>query len=198
VEDEKTASAQIERLASALEYASLIVKEGSIQIDAGSSSGTGPGEGPNALTVMESPGGPAISTNSGQAIPKDIPPKNPPMQKGLTGPVGGGASLMKNDLDRAPGGSGTQQTALPGGPALKTAAPIALIMKLAKEKKAEDAINPAHVSAGRTVPPDTRESGHREPGQRKQSAARVMRATPGTRTARQPRSDPQWRYLGRG
>lgn len=162
VEDEKTASAQIERLASALEYASLLVKEGSVQIDAGSSSGTGPGEGPNALTVMESPGGPAISTNSGQAIPKDIPPKNPPMQKGLTGSVGGGASLMKNDLDRAPGGSGNQQTALPGGPALKTAAPIDLIMKLAKEKKAEDALNPAHISAGRTTPPDTRESG--QPG----------------------------------
>lgn len=164
VEDEKTASAQIERLASALDYAALLVKEGSVQIDAGSSSGTGPGEGPNALTVMESPGGPAISTNSGQAISKDIPPKNPPMQKGLTGPVGGGASLMKNDLDRAPGGSGNQQTALPGGPALKTAgAPIDLILKLAKEKKAEDALNPAHISAGRTTPPDTRESGQAGP-----------------------------------
>jgi hypothetical protein len=163
VEDEKTASAYIERLAAALEYTALLVKEGSIQLDSGSSSGTGPGEGPNALQVMESPGGASISTNSGQAIAKDIPPKNPPMQKGLTGPVGGGTSLMKNDLDRAPGGSGHQQTALPGGPALKTAAPIDLIMKFAKEKKAEDAVNPAHISAGRTTPPDTRESGQAGP-----------------------------------
>lgn len=163
VEDEKTASAQIERLASALDYAALLVKEGSVQIDAGASSGTGPGEGPNALQVMESPGGAAISTNSGQAIAKDIPPKNPPMQKGLTGPAGGGVSLMKNDLDRAPGGSGHQQTALPGGPALKTAAPYELIMRFAKEKRAEDALNPAQVSAGRTTPPDTRESGQAGP-----------------------------------
>ena len=191
VEDEKTASAQIERLAAALEYAALLVKEGSVQIDAGSSSGTGPGEGPNALQVMESPGGASISTNSGQAIAKDIPPKNPPMQKGLTGPVGGGTSLMKNDLDRAPGGSQHQQTALPGGPALKTAAPINLILEKFKEKKAEDAQNPAQISAGRTTPPDTREAGQAGPPS-PQGAAMVGSAQSVTNlTRRQAKAGPK-------
>lgn len=162
-EDEKTASSHVEKLASALEFAALLVKEGSIQIDGGSSSGTGPGEGPNTLHITESMSGPPPGgTNMGTAISKDIPPKNPPMQRGLSG-AGGGTSLMKNDLERAPGGSGNQQTALPGGPALKTAAPIALIMAKYKEKKAEDALNPAQISGGHTVPPDTREAGQAGP-----------------------------------
>jgi hypothetical protein len=132
----------------------MCVKEGSIQIDAGSTSGTGPGTGPNALTVMESPSPPPYNQNTGQAIGKDIPPKNPPMQKGLTGPQGGGASLMMNDHERAPGGSQHQ----------KVAAPVDLILKeYAKVKHAEDALNPAQISAGRTVPPDTRESGQAGP-----------------------------------
>lgn len=163
-EDEKTASVYVEKLAAALDYAALAVKEGSIHISAGTASGTGPGTGPGALHVMESPGGAAISTNSGQAIPKDVPPKNPPMQKGLTGSVGGGVSLMANDLDHAPGGPGRQQTSLPGGSALKTAsAPIDLILAKYKEKKAEDALNQAQISAGKTVPPDTREAGQAGP-----------------------------------
>lgn len=164
VENEKTASTHVEKVAAALEYAALCVKEGSIHIDGGTSHGIGPGEGPGALHVMESPGGPPPGgTNMGTAIPKNIPPKNPPMQKGLTGPVGGGVSLMKNDLDHAPGGPGHQHTALPN---MKTgSAPMALILaKTAELKKAaEDALNPAQISAGRTVPPDTRESGQAGP-----------------------------------
>lgn len=154
-QDEKTASTHVEKLAAALDYAALCVKEGSV----------GPGEGPNALHVMESPGGATISHSSGQAIPKNIPPVNPPMQNGLTGSHGGGTSLMKNDLDHAPGGPGHQRTALPGDHGSKTAAPISLILAktAALKKKAEDAINPARISAGKTVAPDTRESGQAGP-----------------------------------
>jgi hypothetical protein len=164
-ENEKTASTYVEKLAAALDFAALCVKEGSIHIDAGSSSGTGPGQGPNALTVMESPNPAPYNANSGHAISKDVPPMNPPMQKGLTGPVGGGTSLMKNDLDRAPGGSGHQRTALPGDHGAKTAAPVSLILSefAGIKKQAEDALNPAQISAGRTVPPDTRESGQAGP-----------------------------------
>lgn len=151
---EKTASARIKLLADALDYASMCVKEGSISIDAGTTSGVGPGVGPNALTVMESPSPAPYNQSTGQAIGKDIPPKNPPMQKGLTGPHGGGASLMANDHEHAPGGSQHQ----------KVAAPVTLILQeFAKIKQAEDALNPAQISAGRTVPPDTRESGQAGP-----------------------------------
>lgn len=163
IENEKTASVYVEKVAAALEYAAFCLKEGSISIDAGTSHGVGPGEGPGALHVMESPGGPAISTNSGHAIPKDIPPLNPPMQNGLTGPHGGGTSLMKNDLVHAPGGPGHQRTALPN---MKTgSAPLGLILAktAALKKEAEDALSPASISAGRTVPPDTRESGQAGP-----------------------------------
>lgn len=67
----------IEKLAGALDYAAGMLKraeEGTTSIQ--------PGEGPNALQVMEAPGGenPVQPGNQGTATSKNTPPQNPPMQ----------------------------------------------------------------------------------------------------------------------
>lgn len=195
---EKTASApstqssdtvsydEVMKLASAVEF---IVEEFSKEAK--------PGEGPGALTVMESPGGASLPDKKGESKSHAVPTSTP-LQSAGHGP----ATQMQNDMDHRPGGSQTQQTSMKGS---KHAAAIREeAAKLAGEDKdlekketeglsqvekglekaekaheqekkasiadkiraaagvtkvAEDAINPAKISAGKAVEPDTRESG---------------------------------------
>jgi hypothetical protein len=193
---EKTASAQtapssevsydeILKLANAVEF---IVEE--------FSTAAKPGEGPGALTVMESPGGASLPDKKGQSASHSVP-MSTPLQSAGKGP----ATQMQNDMDHRPGGSQTQQTSMKGS---KHASAIREeVAKLAGEDKdlekketeglnqvekglekaekaheqekkasladrirdaagvkvAEDRINPAKISAGAAVAPDTRESG---------------------------------------
>lgn len=102
-----------------------------------------PGEGPGALTVTESIGGPPINPDTGSArtqLPK------PTLAKGETpaSPV----NQIKNDIDNPAGGSGTQQTSLPGPS--KIAAHIVSLVKAAekKEKGNEGAGAATHGLAG--------------------------------------------------
>lgn len=195
---EKTASAQtatsgesisydeVMKLASAVEY---IVEEFTKEAK--------PGEGPGALTVMESPGGSSLPDKKGQSKSHTVPTSTP-LQSAGKGP----ATQMQNDMEHRPGAGQTQQTSMKGSKhasAIREAAAklagedkelekketegmaeaekgLAKAEKAHEEEKkasiadrvraasgatkvAEDAINPAQISAGKDVEPDTRESG---------------------------------------
>lgn len=155
-ETEKVSSAYVEKLAAALEHAAEAVKEGAIHFSAGTTGGHGPGSGPGALHVMEAKASTPLSEDSGQAKPSLIPPTHPGTQKGQTHDA---ANQMANNEAHTPGGAGHQQTAMVNQK--HGSAPIALIRKLAGIKTAEDAINPAKISAGPATPPDTREGGQK-------------------------------------
>lgn len=129
----------VEKIASACEYVAEELSK--------SASSVLPGRGPGATPVMESRGGGPISDDMGSA--KGMPP----MVSGMQATDGRAATQQKNDEHNPPGGSGTQQVALP--PGKKTAsAPIHLIRSLAKQ--AEQSFT---VSAGAAVPPPTRAAG---------------------------------------
>jgi hypothetical protein len=124
----KTASADISKLAAALyELADMKLAEG-------------PGQGPGALPVHETAAHPAISHETGKAVTQ-LPA--PSFGKGA--PAHDPHNQMANDVNDRPGGSAPQKTSLPGD---KTASDGLMIQRLLIEKRAEDAINPAHISAG--------------------------------------------------
>jgi hypothetical protein len=152
---EKSASADVIptdyvlKLAAATDYIVELLKESNV----------GVGEGPGALEVTETtPSGPSyvIHTNSGQAG-TNKPEMNPGLQKAH--PQEHEASQLANDKDRAPG-AGDKPVS---GSTKNASAPVGLLRKLAQSnsssagptqivrallKQAEDAINPAHISAG--------------------------------------------------
>ena len=157
---EKKASADYAlKLAAAVEYiVDALAKEG-------------------ALTghIAEGPPGVSQATKSERLPPHQgqghhQPPMHPGTQKGL--PTEQGATMMENTLHHAAGGSEKMMQTNYGK---KSASAVALIRKTAsekakqgsavpfiREKLAEDAINPAKISAGAAVPPETSASG--EPG----------------------------------
>ena len=139
------------KLASAIEYIAKESSEGkNLQ---------GIGRGPNTLEVSEARGGP--HTNDDQGHGHHTVPMSTPLQASGHGP----ATQMENDYARAPGGPGHQTTAMTAGKgkvasirgAFKTASIATTARKM--QKVAEDAINPAHISAGAAVAPDTSAAG---------------------------------------
>jgi len=83
------------------------------------------------------------------------PPMHPGLQKGLHQEHS--ATQMDNTLDHPPGGSGHQTTAMSGGQGKTASARLYALAGITKV--AEDAINPAQISAGPAVKPDTNEAG---------------------------------------
>lgn len=142
----------VEKLAGAVEYLLNIEKEAADEVTAtGPGDHTGPGEGPGALEVSQAKGGDnAIEAGqTGQATAQHQSPKDPPLQKDPSRSADPGTGLETND-----------DTMLPDYPTkLSGEAPIELIRKVASEKKAEDAISPAKISAGADVEPDASASG---------------------------------------
>lgn len=175
------------KLAAATDYVVELLKEGADL--AGPYTLTenvlGPGTGPNALTVTHSmPENPphVIHTNSGQAGTNKVDTKAD-MQKGQ--PQEHGATQLKNDKDRAPGAGDPPVS----GSTKNASAPIGLIRSMWKQ--AEDAINPAQISAGPAVPPDTSVSG--EPGPAAEGKDRVPATAQGVadETRRDAKSAPK-------
>lgn len=110
-----------------------------------------PGKGPGALHVMEATDGKSVGRqNTGVAA--STPAVNPPQEKHL--PAERGSNVMASNLHENIGGGGTQQSSLPANKGKLASAPISTIRKVASQKKvAEDAINPAKISAGAAAPP---------------------------------------------
>lgn len=137
-----------------------------------------PGEGPGALQVSESISGSPPSEDVGKATAKNTVPANPPEEKAH--PAEQSATAMATN-DHSPPGAGAAKT-----PEKVAASPEDLLAKnlevlgvkvatapsaedlLARNlevvgvKVAEDAANPAHVSAGSAVAPEASASG--QPG----------------------------------
>lgn len=67
-----------EKYAAALEH---LAKTAAIQLSGGTTAGVGPGEGPNAIGVMaaQSSESNIDAGQGGQAVAKDVPPKDPPL-----------------------------------------------------------------------------------------------------------------------
>lgn len=137
------------KLAAATDYIVELLKEGTVSV----------GEGPGALQVTQTtPDGPpyVIHTNSGQAATNK--PETPGLQKAH--PQEHEATQLANDKDRAPG-AGDKPVS---GSTKNASAPVGLLRKMAGQsrasasepatlvrallKQAEDAINPARISAG--------------------------------------------------
>jgi hypothetical protein len=75
--EELTPTDYIQKLAGALEYGAGLLKQADI-----AETQIKPGEGPNALQVLEAPSGenPVQPGNQGQATAKNVPPMNPPVE----------------------------------------------------------------------------------------------------------------------
>jgi hypothetical protein len=162
------------KLASAIEYATpALVK---------AASDTGPGVGPGALTVTETTNSDKPIQPNSQGKGTQQSPMTPPMesptklQTTINDPPGGSAP-QQTAMSGGKGKTASAELAqrnldalskLAGAPAAapvveekKASAPTTLLDYFAavKTKVAEDAINPAHISAGAAVPPDTSASG---------------------------------------
>ena len=115
-----------------------------------------PGKGPGALEVTQATASKTLPDHHGQG--KEIVPMTPGTEKVLKAEHGGTA-LETNDK-HAPGGSAkTPEQVVPKHGSAELYASNLARMGI---KTAEDAINPAHISAGPAVPPDTSEAG--QPG----------------------------------
>lgn len=183
---EKVSSAYARKLASAVEYCCELLKTGADLGGPWTVTETKvePGKGPGALKVMEAPAGPPPSENVGQAHAQ--PPQNPGMQRQLASGKDA-PTQMENDVDHRPGQDAeagwapmgdhsklsmvqqirktaqAKQAAATTTPAPvaedKTASVVGQIRKLAGQtKQAEDAINPAKITAVKAVPPETLEA----------------------------------------
>lgn len=189
--EDKTASAaldqgehysteHIHKLASALEFIEETIKTASPALS--------PGHGPGALEVSESAKGnkpPLEPGHSGQAIPKNQPPKSPALQAEKVQGGKANTGLETNDEMKHPKMQHKTASAVEeleqknrerfaklaqkGGDCMPPKAPIekkasgvdvAMIRKLA-----EDAINPASISAGKATPPDASASGEGVPSE---------------------------------
>ncbi len=163
---ESVPSSYIDKLASAVEF---IVKEATI------------GEGPNTLDVLE-----ATSENNeveagqmGKAVEQNVPPMDPPLGKrdGVSGDPG---NALQDNSDAShpaqpvdPMGNdrsikaAAKKAPLPPPPAkgkAKKASSRLTEILAGIKKQAEDAINPAQISAG-TIDPEKPPEGARESGQ---------------------------------
>lgn len=170
-------TAYVDKLAEAMEF---VVSE--MEKDATA------GEGPNALQVTEAPGGknPFQPGNQGHATSANLPPKNPGTYKPSETPTGPATALEDNThrkhaspsaaelrkaASKAPekkemcSGCGKEKDACSCS---KTASatetlggvdPRLIDLFLTTVKEAEDAINPAKISSGAAVPPETSASG---------------------------------------
>jgi hypothetical protein len=144
-----------QKLAAAIEHiADILVKEGEL----------GPGEGPGTLDVSEAEDAGAIPHAKGQSRAQPPPATT---QKGL--PTEQGATQMKNDRDAPPAQGKTQKTASVASDLRAAAraregktAGVPLRELLRRTKVAEDAQNPARITAGKAPLPPVTEAG--QPG----------------------------------
>lgn len=170
---EKTASAEpaeltpsdyIEKLAGAMEYGADLLKKADI-----AETQLKPGTGPNALEVLEAPGGenPVQPGNQGKATDKNTPPMNPPVQasgvaKDPANAMATNDAMMHGEQPVEPisnesapiKAASAQVLYLKNQAALgihKEASPQTLYAKnlasLGLMKQAEDALSPATISA---------------------------------------------------
>lgn len=116
-------------------------------------------EGPEGVSASNQGGTPPGPGGQGKGHMQ--PPTNPGTQKAM--PQEHGATQLENTMNHPV--PGEQTTAMSGGKG-KTASAEDLLKKnseffskIAKVKQAEDAINPASISAGPAVPPETSASG---------------------------------------
>lgn len=162
-----------EKYAVALEH---LAKTAAIQLSGGTTAGVGPGEGPNAIGVMaaQSSESNIDAGQGGQAVPKNVPPQNPPqtsfsdsnsppnaMQTNIdmehgeqpVDPMGNehasnapqkqaAAKLSQKNLQHVFKLAGVKPQVKTAGLLQKNLAVLGL------KKTAEDAINPAQISAG--------------------------------------------------
>jgi hypothetical protein len=135
-----------------------------------------PGVGPGAISILQATSGDENidAGELGHAVPQNTPPKTPALQVEQVQGGKANTGLETNDdmmHKEQPVSPIKNQTAsiktsmvhsnlVRLGLREKTAAPVELIRKLA-----EDAINPAHISAGAQVPPDASDAGHGVPTQ---------------------------------
>ena len=176
--EEKVSGAYARKLASAIEYcAELLVKTGADLAGPWNvtESKVEPGKGPGALQVMEAPSGPPPSDNVGKATAGNQPPKNPGLQRQLASGKDAPTQL-ENDINHRPGADAEASWAPDGDhsklsmaqrikAAAKQASVVQMIRKIAaQQKKAEDAINPARVTAGAAQAPQTLEASDPGPG----------------------------------
>ena len=178
--EEKISGAYARKLASAVEYCAELIKTGADL--AGpynlTENKVEPGKGPGALQVMEAPGGPPPSENVGQATAGNQPPKNPGLQKQLASGTDA-ATQLDNDINHRPGAdaeagwapmgdhsklSMAQRIKMAAQEAEKGASVTAIRKLAAQRKQAEEAINPAHISAGAAQAPQTIEANQPGPG----------------------------------
>lgn len=184
VQPEHYSTEQLMKLASAVDYIASQVKS------AEEGATVQPGEGPGALTVLEPKDGkpPLEAGQSGHAIAKDTPPKNPSTQADQS-QVGNSNTGMQDNGEMMHGEqpvspiSNQSASIAPVHPIKEAsglyASNLERLNKLAgkkapppppakaapkmpsrpMQKKAEDSLNPAHIEAGKEVPPDASASG---------------------------------------
>jgi len=158
----KIPTAYAEKVASALEYLALELQneEKNAAANAPPAHMTEtvqmPGKGPGALEVTQATASKTLPDHHGQG--KQTVPMTPPTEKVLK-PEHGGTAMGTNDK-HAPG----EHEHTPQVVVAKHGAAEIYAGNLARLgiKVAEDAINPAHISAGPAVPPDTSQAG--QPG----------------------------------
>jgi hypothetical protein len=189
--EEKVSGAYARKLASAVEYCVELMKTGADLAGPWNvtENKVEPGKGPGALKVMEAPSGPPPSEDVGQAHAQ--PPQHPGTKRQLASGKDA-PTQMDNDVDHRPGSRAeagwapmgdhsklsmaqlirktaadktVQPTERPAeSTATKSASVVQQIRKLAGQaKQAEDAINPAKITAGKAQPPDTLEAGDAGP-----------------------------------
>ena len=159
---EKTSAAFVEKLASAVEHCNAhFLKQ--------ANEGAGTGHGATETNLNAAKGG-EQSEETGQATSKNIVPMSSGSDSKSPGQINPGTA-MSTDMNDRPGGSESWENkdvmkqasaikvaSLRAALAKATAAPtniskVARVLGLSKE--AEDAINPAKISAGSAVPPDS-------------------------------------------
>jgi hypothetical protein len=181
---ESISTAYVEKFASAVEYVLESMDQEETEKEAAA---PGPGTGPNALTTLQATSSNnEIKVNGqGQSTPAHQPPKHPGTHKPSETPHGPANALDDNASMKHPkqpvkvssvadglrkaanarkAASTPAPEAAPAEDTKEAAAPPAADSRLVdyflgQVKQAEDAINPAKISAGAAVPPDTSASG---------------------------------------
>lgn len=180
---ESIPTSYVEKLAAAAEFviANMQLAEEAQEAATKVATSQGPGQGATALHVTESPGGKNSFTpgGQGQATPAHVVPKTPGTHKPAEIPHGPANALDTNASSPVSGtqkvsaamlraAAGQKQAAAEPVPApaveQKEASAPAVDPRLvdylrSMVKSAEDAINPAQISAGAAVPPQTSASG---------------------------------------
>lgn len=165
-------TAQVTKLAGALDYLADVFSKTATE--------NKPGSGPGALQVTEATASTSLPDHKGQATPKNVVPMHPGEEK--VRPTEQSATALATN-DKSPPGAGGKTpekvaadlaaaniekvkaaAATPAAPAKEKTAEELYRANLERFglKLAEDAINPAHISAGPAQPPQTSASG--QPG----------------------------------